>query len=186
MFARLLVTSVVVIATTLLAHAATQDEPVVAVRETSGTYVVEARFSVAAPALVVRQVLTDYARIPRFMPGVRTSEVLEREEGYARVEQEAISKFMMFSKRVHLVLDVDERGDVIRFRDRCRKSFERYEGAWTISADVGRTVIAYELTAQPAFSVPEFVLRKLLNRDVRLMIDGLRSEVGVRAASRLP
>jgi len=180
MFARFLVTSVVVIATTLVAHAATPDEPVVSVRETGGTYVVEARFSVAAPASVVREVLTDYASIPRFMPGVRTSEVLEREEGYARVEQEAVSKFMMFSKRVHLVLDVDEDGQVIRFRDRCKKSFERYEGAWTISEHNGRTEIAYELTAQPAFSVPEFVLRKLLNRDARLMIDGLRNEVGVR------
>ena len=121
MIARLLATGVVVAAATLAASAATQDEPRISVRETSGTYLVEARFSVAAPAAVVREVLTDYGNIPRFMPGVRTSEVVARDEGYARVEQEAISKFMMFSKRVHLVLDVDERANVIRFRDRSRK-----------------------------------------------------------------
>jgi ribosome-associated toxin RatA of RatAB toxin-antitoxin module len=184
MFPRLLVTTVVVIVTTMVAHALTQDEPIVAVRETSGTYVVEARFGVAAPASVVREVLTDYASIPRFMPGVRTSEVLQRDEGYARVEQEAVSKFMMFSKRVHLVLDVDEGGEVIRFRDRCKKSFEKYEGAWRISERDGRTVIAYELSAQPAFSVPDFVLRKLLNRDARAMIDRLRMEIEARVMSR--
>jgi carbon monoxide dehydrogenase subunit G len=180
MTARLLVTSVVIAAATLVARAAPHDEPTISVRETSGTYLVEARFSVAAPAAVVREVLTDYGNIPRFMPGVRTSEVVARDEGYARVEQEAISKFMMFSKRVHLVLDVDERANVIRFRDRCKKSFETYEGAWTLNEHDGRTEIAYELTAQPAFGVPEFVLRKLLNRDARAMIDGLRNEIGAR------
>jgi hypothetical protein len=117
------------------------------------------------------------------MPDVRTSEVLEREDGYARVEQEAISRFMLFSKRVHLVLDVDEGAGVIRFRDRCKKSFEQYEGGWTITADAGHTEIAYELIARPAFAVPEFVLRKLLNRDARVMIDRLRAEIAARGES---
>ena len=180
---RLLVTSAAIFAATLVAGAATQDDPVVSVRETGGTYSVEARFSVPEPASIVRNVLTDYANIPRFMPHVRTSEVLEREDGYALVEQEAISQFMLFSKRVHLVLDVDESAGVIRFRDRCKKSFVRYEGVWTIREQSGTTDITYELDAQPAFSVPEFVLRKLLNRDARVMIGRLRTEIRSRATS---
>ncbi len=184
MMARFLVTSVAILGATLVAGAATQEDPLVSVRENSGTYVVAARFSVSAPASVVREVLTDYANIPRFMPGVRTSEVLEREDGYARVEQEAISKFMMFSKRVHLVLDVDEGAHVIRFRDRCKRSFVQYEGAWTITALPGGTDITYELNAQPAFGVPEVVLRKLLNRDARVMVERLRDEIAARAISR--
>ena len=176
-------TSLALVAATLVASAATQDDPVVSVREHGGIYSVEARFSVPESASIVRGVLTDYANIPRFMPDVRTSAVLEREEGYARVEQEAISKFMLFSKRVHLVLDVDEGAGVIRFRDRCKKSFERYEGAWTITADAGRTEIEYALIARPAFAVPEFVLRKLLNRDARVMIERLRAEIAARGES---
>lgn len=183
MITRLLVTSVAFFAATLVANAVTQDHPVVSVRETGGTYIVEARFSVSAPASIVRGVLTDYANIPRFMPDVRMSEVLEREDGYARVEQEAISKFMLFSKRVHLVLDVDEGAGLIRFRDRCKRSFEKYEGAWTISEQAGRTQVSYALNARPAFSVPAFVLRKLLNRDARVMIERLRAEIGSRAMS---
>ena len=176
-------TSLAIVAATLAVGAAGQPDPTVSVRETGGTYVVEARFSVPVSASIVRGVLTDYANIPRFMPDVRSSEVLEREEGYARVEQEAISRFMLFSKRVHLVLDVDEGADVIRFRDRCRKSFEQYHGAWTMTTDAGRTEIGYELIARPAFAVPEFVLRKLLNRDARVMIERLRDEIAARAGS---
>ena len=181
MTTRLFLTSVAIFTAALVAGAVTQDDPVISVRETSGTYVVAARFNVPAPTSVVREVLTDYANIPRFMPGVRTSEVLERDDGYARVEQEAISKFMLFSKRVHLVLDVDEGAGVIRFRDRCKRSFVQYEGAWVMTEQDGRTEITYELNAQPAFSVPEFVLRRLLNRDARVMIERLRAEIAARA-----
>jgi hypothetical protein len=45
-------------------------------------------------------VLTD---IPRFLPEVTSSEVRERSERRAVVEQEAVSRMMMFSKKVHLI-----------------------------------------------------------------------------------
>jgi hypothetical protein len=182
MRARVLVTAITILSAALAAAAA--DEAVVSVRQTGdGAYTVAARFSVAEPADVVRAVLTDYANIPRFMPDVRASDVVEREDGYARVEQEAVSKFLLFSKRVHLVLDVEESANVIRFRDRCKKSFRAYEGAWTIVERDGQTEIAYELSAVPAFAVPEFVLRKLLNRDARVMIERLRTEIASRATT---
>jgi carbon monoxide dehydrogenase subunit G len=165
------------------AAAATGPDPVVSVRERGGAYVVAARFSVTAPASVVHAVLTDYANIPRFMPGVETSRVLDSVDGVVRVEQEAVSKYMMFSRRVHLVLDVEESPGVIRFRDRCARSFDQYEGAWTIAPGHGITDISYELTARPAFGVPGFVLRRLLDRDARLMINGLRAEIAARPAS---
>jgi carbon monoxide dehydrogenase subunit G len=178
-----LVVTLAILAAQLVAASAVADAPVISVRDAAGTYVVSAEFSVTEPAAVVRGVLTDYEQIPRFMPGVRTSRVLERSDGYARVEQEAVSRFMMFSKRVHLILDVAEQSDAIRFRDRCGQSFARYEGVWTIVDRGDRTDVAYTLSADPAFDVPGFVLRKLLDRDARAMIDGLRSEMA-RAVAR--
>jgi ribosome-associated toxin RatA of RatAB toxin-antitoxin module len=125
-------------------------------------------------------VLTDYDNIPHFMPDVRSSRVLERREGAVRVEQEAVSRFLLFSKRIHLVLDIEEGADVIRFRDRCNDSFESYEGSWTIKALPGGTEVTYELSARPAFSVPGVVIRKLLNRDATVMIGRLRKEIASR------
>jgi ribosome-associated toxin RatA of RatAB toxin-antitoxin module len=177
----LLWTGVAILAATLDATAATGSEPVVSVRERDGAYVIAASFTVPAGAAVVRDVLTDYASIPRFMPGVETSRVLDRGDGRLRVEQEAVSRYMMFSKRVHLVLDIEEDVDAIRFRDRCNRSFSLYEGVWTIATTGTSTELTYELTAKPAFGVPGFVLRKLLDRDARAMIDGLRDEIGARA-----
>lgn len=163
-------------------HAAGEPNTVVTVQEHDGVYTVAARFSVPEPPAIVRAVLTDYANIPRFLPTVRTSRVLDREETLVRVEQEAVLQYLLFSKRIHLVLDVEEGDDTVRFRDRCRTSFARYEGSWTIEPQGERTELRYQLVAEPTFGVPEFLLRKLLDRDARVMIDGLRAEIAVRTS----
>ena len=159
--------------------------PVVAVRSNGdGVYAISARFSVPEPASVVQEVLTDYPNIPRFMPTVRTSRIVEQTDGRVRLEQEAVSKFMMFSRTVHLVLDVEESEGAIRFRDDCHKSFAVYDGSWTITPQVNGAELVYELTAKPVFSVPGMVLKRLLERDSRDMIDGLRAEISLRAGNR--
>ena len=181
MIGRALIAGAAILSTTLTAAATAGQAPVVSVREQNGTYHVSARFNVKESAAVARDVLTDYANIPRFVPDMRSSVVLERRDRGARVAQEAVSTFLMFSKRVHLVLDVDEGTDIIVFRDTCGRSFERYAGSWTIESMGSDTVLTYELTARPAFSVPALVLRRLLSRDATVMIDRLRGEIGARA-----
>ena len=150
------------------------------VHEQRGVYSVVARFTVEQPPSLALAVLSDYEQIPRFMPGVRTSTVLERTAWHAVVEQQAVSSIMMFSKRVHLVLEVDEHTDALLFRDRCGLSFTRYEGAWRVSAEDGRTRITYELTADPAFDIPGFVIKRLLRRDSAQMIERLKVEIAAR------
>lgn len=184
MHAPILLTSVAVLAATLTAGAS--DTPSVSVREnSSGAYVVTARFHTSEAPDVARAVLTDYANIPRFMPDVRESEVVERQDGVVRVRQEAVSEYMFFSKRVHLALDVEEGTHTIRFRDRSNRSFDVYEGAWTLVPREDGTELSYELRAKPAFSVPAFVIRKLLNRDARTMLERLRAEIEARGEGSL-
>ncbi|MGH9373259.1 MAG: SRPBCC family protein, partial [Vicinamibacterales bacterium] len=163
------------------AMAVPQNEPPVTVSEDRGVYSVAATFTVPQAPSFAMAALTDYAQIPRFMPGVRTSNVLERVDDRAVVEQEAVARFMMFSKRLHLVLEVQEERATIRFRDRCGKSFARYEGVWTIAERDGSTHVTYELAAKPSFEVPEFLLKRLLKRDASQMIERLKAEIGARA-----
>lgn len=155
--------------------------PTVTVREEQGVYTVMARFFVPRPAPVAVAVLTDYDHISRFMPGVETSVVVERGAGRATVRQEAVSHFMMFTKRVYLTLDIIERADTVQFRDRSGRSFAVYAGAWSLCEETDGTLITYALTARPTFDVPEFVLKRLLKRDSMQMIDALRREIDARA-----
>ena len=153
----------------------------VTVHEHDGVYRVTATFTVERSAPVVFAVLTGYEQIPRYMPDVRSSRVIERSDGHAVVEQEAVARMLMFSKRVHLLLDVREEPHLIRFRDRCGKSFAYYEGAWTLSAanaaEGDRVSVRYELAAKPSFDVPEFLLKRLFKRDAQEMIRRLRDEM---------
>jgi ribosome-associated toxin RatA of RatAB toxin-antitoxin module len=182
--ARRLVASVASLAFSILAlpaGAVPQNDQTVTVTEHRGVYSVAATFTVPQAPSFAFAALTDYAQIPRFMPEVRTSIVLERADDRAVVEQEAVAQFMMFSKRVHLVLEVREDRGTIRFRDRCGKSFARYEGSWTIAERDGSTHITYTLSAKPSFNVPEFLLKRLLKRDASQMIEHLKAEIGTRA-----
>jgi hypothetical protein len=155
------------------------DDHVVVV-EKDGTYDVRATFTVARSMALVAAVLTDYVRIPHYMPEVRTSQLLERQDHRAVVEQEAVANFLMFSKRVHLVLEVQETPETIEFHDRSGQSFERYEGAWSMADASGATTISYQLTATPRFRVPNWLFSRLLKRDAVEMIERLRAEIVAR------
>lgn len=161
---------------------ADQPAPHVSVREDRGTYAVTARFEISQSAAAALAVLSDYEQIPTFMPEVQTSVVVERTAGRTLVQQEAISRFMMFSRKVHLLLEVTREPGTIRFVDRCGTSFTSYEGAWRAVTENGRTIVSYELTATPGFDVPEFILKRLLKRNSVRMIGRLQREIGARAA----
>ena len=179
---RLLPAAVAVFLLVLASRTIAQQSPAtVTVREEHGVYTVVARFVVDQPAAVVLAVLTDYEQIPRFMPDVRTSIVRERAIGSAVVEQEAVSNVMMFSKRVHLVLEIEEQPDALIFRDRCGRSFVRYEGTWRVTNQDGQTAMTYKLIADPSFDVPGFMLKRLFRRDSAQMIERLRQEIAARS-----
>ena len=155
--------------------------PGVSVREERGVFVVTARFHVPQAPDAVLAVLTDYAAIPRFMTDVTTSVVRERSAASIVVEQEAVSRVALFSTRVHLVLEISEEAGVLRFRDRCGCSFNRYEGAWQLTDSPDGTEVAYHLAAAPSFDVPDFLLTRVLKRNAVTMIEQLRREIAVRA-----
>ena len=155
--------------------------PDVTVREERGVYSVSARFVVAQKPSVARAVLTDYEEIPRFLPDVKISLVRERTASHIVVEQEAVARMLMFSKRVHLMLDITQDADTIRFRDQCAVSFVQYEGSWQLIPKNGGTEIVYALTAQPSFDVPDIILKRMLKRDAGRMIERLAREMAARS-----
>ena len=165
----------VLLACGLPATAAAQPaEPAISVRELAGVYEVGATFTVDRPAHRVLAVLTDYEGIPRLVPDVKRSVVHTRNGDRAVVEQEAVSRVLFFSKTVHLRLDIQEGADAIAFRDVCGRSFVVYEGRWDVTSAGAGTQVTYTLRAQPAFEVPEFLVKRLMKRDAGQMIARLR------------
>lgn len=162
------------------------DDPVPRVVEKDGLYEVSATFVVAQPAGIVMAVLTDYERIPEFMPDVKVSRVLERGTGRTVVRQEAVARVLLFSRRIHLDLEITETLGRLRFRDIGGRSFLRYEGEWHLDDDGASTLVNYELTAQPTTTVPKALVLRLFSQDVRKTIEQLKRESARRAARSHP
>jgi ribosome-associated toxin RatA of RatAB toxin-antitoxin module len=150
------------------------------VSEAGGVYTVRASFTVVQSPAAAMAVLTDYEHLSRFMPGLQSSTVIGRDGSRVTISQEAVAKFLAFSKQISLVLDVDERPLSLAFADRAHKSFSHYQGTWQISTLNGRTLVTYTLAAKPSFSVPEFILSKLFKRDAGRMIAALQAEISSR------
>ena len=66
------------------------------VSEANGVYRVAASFAVSQSAEDVMAVLTNFERIPLYVPDMEISRVVERSADGMIVEQQAVSKFMMF------------------------------------------------------------------------------------------
>lgn len=160
---------------------AAEPEPDVKVSEAAGVYTVAASFVVTQPPTAAMAVLADYDHLSRFMPGLRKSAVTARAGSRVTVEQEADARFLAFSKRICLTLDIDETPLSLRFKDTSGKSFVQYEGSWKLSVVNGQTTVTYALVAKPAFSVPEFLLTRMLKRDSGRMIAALQEEISARA-----
>ena len=189
---RLTLSAVVMVAAALMCMvpvAAQSPSPAASVRETAaasvrverGLYTVTADFNVAESLAIVRAVLTDYERIPAFLPNVEKSVIVSRESGHVRVEQEVAGRMMMFSKRICLKLDIREEATAIYFIDTCRKQFSSYEGEWQIDAAPAHTTVHYRVTANPSFSVPSFLLSRMLKHDAEKLIAALQVEMTARA-----
>lgn len=56
----------------------------------------------------------------------------------------------------------------------------------SLTARLSARIVVYAVTARPAFDVPGFILKRLLTRDSRQMIQGLRREITAQAARTLP
>lgn len=151
--------------------------PDVQVQEQAGVFSVSTTFDVPQAPGAVLAVLTDYEGIPRIAPDITRSVVLSRQDGHTRVEQLAVSKVLFFSKTVHLVLDIHETATSLTFRDTCGRSFTLYEGTWQVAATATGTRVSYQLRAQPAFDVPDFLVKRLFRRDAIQLIARLRQAI---------
>lgn len=155
-------------------------DPQAVVTEAKGIYTVRAKFTVPQSPEAAMAVLTDYELLPRFMPDLKNSSVIARTGARVTVAQEAVASFFPFSKHIYLTLEIDEMPHALAFKDRSGKSFSQYNGTWQVSKVEGRTVVVYTLVAKPSFSVPEFLLTKLLKRDAGRMITALQAEIAAR------
>lgn len=151
------------------------------VRYSDGLYHVAGFFDIQASKTSVWAVLTDYSHIADFVPSVKKSEVLKREKTKIFFHQIFQGKFLFFSKRAEVILEVHERPwETIRFGDVLKRDFETYVGLWRLEEKKDALRVFYGLEVRPKFAVPAFIQEKKLKDAVRELLESVFLEMARR------
>jgi ribosome-associated toxin RatA of RatAB toxin-antitoxin module len=145
---------------------------------------VRARAVIAATPDLVWQVISDYARLPEFVPGITKSTVIERNGNRVRVEQQGEARFLIFALPIRVRLDVVEwplewiasravEGNVRRMSARYEIDAERQQG---------RVTLRYFGSIEPDFDLPPLVGMYALRRTIEDQFGAMVREIERRAA----
>jgi hypothetical protein len=153
----------------------------------SGTYQARGTFVIAAPATAAFEAITDYEGIPRKAPSVKVSRVVSRDGSKVVVEQEIVAKALFFSKRIRLLLEIEETPlQKVEFRDTAEEDFDHYEGFWTIEEVSDSLRVSYGVDVKRGFSAPDFVARPFFRKQAESVMRTMREDILQRAASVPP
>jgi ribosome-associated toxin RatA of RatAB toxin-antitoxin module len=142
--------------------------------ETDGgkVYEVNARGEVAAAPDAVWRILTDYERMPEFVPDLHTTRVLSRSGDQVVLAQTGSARLLFFRRAIHLVVRVREqprsRVDVSLMEGDMRV----YRCTWQLipMPETGGTRVVYSGTMAPKFYVPGMLGSSMLRSDIERMM----------------
>jgi hypothetical protein len=88
-------------------------------------------------------------------------------------------------KTARLTLEVlEQRPDLIAFRDTLGQDFRLYSGRWALHSDSARTTVVYELDATPRASVPPWIGRSMMSHAASDLLKQVQAEMERRTRER--
>lgn len=129
---------------------------------------VEAR--VRARHATIWNTLTDYDRLPQFVPCIRESRVVERRGNAAVVEQKGRTKVAFFSFDVDVTVESQEVSPELLSVRVLKGNLKQLDGAYRIKRVPGTEdeyLISWRGVIEPDFSVPSFITVPLMRASFR-------------------
>jgi ribosome-associated toxin RatA of RatAB toxin-antitoxin module len=112
-------------------------------------------------------VLTDYERLPDFIPNLERSSLVERRGDVVVLEQVGSQRFVGLRFTASVRLQLQERRDqgVLDF-EMLAGDFRRFQGTWTVQEDAKGVRLRYELTVQACVGMPIGLIEQRLQEDL--------------------
>jgi len=169
------------------------------VQHDAGGYRVDASADLAADPAVVWETLTDYERLPQFVPGIRSVRVLETHEEAGRqrllIEQSGELRFLFFSRRVEVLLDVEQQ-PMRRVNARAlprpqppdneEVNLDQFEGTYTLEPIPGGVRLGYQAHFDLGSALPRLLVRFALRWTMRAQFDAMLDEIDRRRLALAP
>jgi ribosome-associated toxin RatA of RatAB toxin-antitoxin module len=174
------------IAAALLASGSVRADPSIEAVRQGAAVAIDARATVRAPAALIWQTLTDYERLPQFVPGIQSSRVLRRDGPSTVVHQQGEAGFLVFSYSLDVVVESREQPpDTISVR-LISGNLKQLAGGYRIEPGpaAGFFVLRWRGLIEPT-SLPPLIGVVLLRHAVGEQFLGMVREIERREALRL-
>jgi carbon monoxide dehydrogenase subunit G len=161
---------------------AAEDVAVEAVRQGEAVQV-QAHAVIAAPIALVWQVLTDYERLPRFIPGIAKSVIRDRRGNSLFLEQSGEARFFFFSFPIDVTLEVTESPPLWVASRAVGGNVRRMTGRYDLTDEAAqRVLLRYTGVIEPDFRLPPLVGMVALRSSVEEQFTAMVAEIERRAA----
>lgn len=164
------------------AHAA--DDFRVEAQRSGNSIEVRAHAAIATTPDLVWQVISDYGRLPEFIPGITKSTIVSRTGNRAQVEQEGEARFLIFSLPIHVRLDVVEHPREWIATQSVGGNVRRMVARYDIEVESGRVTLRYFGSIEPDFDLPPLVGMLALRSTFESQFGAMVQEIERRAARR--
>jgi carbon monoxide dehydrogenase subunit G len=158
------------------------DDLAVDVDRNGSSFAIRAATTVAAPASLVWEVLTDYNNLSRFIPGMSRSLVELRVANRVLVEQKGEARFLVFSYPIEVRLEVQEKPrDWITSRA-VGGNLKRMNGRYDLHPQGTHLRLSYSGVMEPEFELPPVIGTLAVRGMVEEQFAALVAEIERRAS----
>jgi carbon monoxide dehydrogenase subunit G len=137
---------------------------------------------IAAPPEVIWTTLTDYERLPEFIPGLKSSKVIERKGAVATVKQSGVAQFLFLQIPIEVTVESKEAWPILevkRVSGTVRQLQGRYE--MIVTPDSPTVRLIWTGIIEPENSLPPLVGESLMRNSIREQFTGMVREIERRA-----
>jgi ribosome-associated toxin RatA of RatAB toxin-antitoxin module len=150
---------------------------------------VHAQAVVNAPLSIIWNTLTDYERLPDFVPGLKKSKVISRRGSTVVVEQSGEARFLMFTFPIDVTLEAVESPPYSIKVRALSGNLRHFEGGYQVAPEQGgrRIVLTWVGTIIPDVSLPPLIGEVVMRMRIEDQFAGMVREIERREAlSRAP
>jgi ribosome-associated toxin RatA of RatAB toxin-antitoxin module len=159
------------------------DDLAIDVQREGRSFTVHAAATLAAPAALVWEVLTDYDKLPRFVPGLASSTVQLRAGNRAVVEQKGEARFLVFSYPIEVRLEIAESPGRSIVSRGVAGNLKRMRGRYDLHHGSQGIYLRYAGELEPDFELPPLIGTLAVRIMVEEQFAALVAEIERRASA---
>jgi ribosome-associated toxin RatA of RatAB toxin-antitoxin module len=140
---------------------------------------------ISATPQTIWATLTDYERLPEFVPGLKSSKIVERKGSVVTVKQSGVAVFLFFKVPIDVTVESTEAWPVLEVR-RVAGTVRQLQGRYEmiILPDNSSVRLIWTGSIEPENSLPPLIGESLMRRSIRQQFTGMVREIERRAAKQ--